>query len=167
MDAFARAAALARCPVLARVPAAAVLAIAGRGVAIEVAAGAALPVRTDAGDAVLVVVDGEVGSRGATLGPGALIGELAAIDEDAAVAEAVAITDVVVVRLFRDDFLDLLAEHAVAADALARDLAQKLKTACGSGGTLKDGVIEVQGDHSERVIGMLKEQGHTVKRAGG
>ena len=46
-------------------------------------------------------------------------------------------------------------------------LGQQLKAACGSGGTVKDGVIEVQGDHCERVIGMLKEQGHTVKRAGG
>ena len=50
--------------------------------------------------------------------------------------------------------------------ALAK-LGQRLKAACGSGGTVKDGVIEVQGDHCERVIGMLTEQGHTVKRAGG
>ena len=46
-------------------------------------------------------------------------------------------------------------------------LGQQLKAACGSGGTVKDGVIEVQGDHCDRVIGMLKDQGHTVKRAGG
>jgi translation initiation factor 1 len=46
-------------------------------------------------------------------------------------------------------------------------LGKQLKTACGSGGTVKDGVIEVQGDHCDRVIEMLKAQGYTVKRAGG
>ena len=46
-------------------------------------------------------------------------------------------------------------------------LAKQLRAACGSGGTVKDGVIEVQGDHCERVIELLKPQGWTVKRAGG
>ena len=44
---------------------------------------------------------------------------------------------------------------------------KQLKTACGSGGTAKDGVIEVQGDHGDRVVQLLKAQGYTVKRAGG
>ena len=47
------------------------------------------------------------------------------------------------------------------------DLGKQLKTACGTGGTVKDGVIEVQGDHCDRVIQTLKMQGYTVKRAGG
>jgi len=46
-------------------------------------------------------------------------------------------------------------------------LCRQLKAACGCGGTVKDGVIEVQGDHCERVVEFLKAQGHTVKRAGG
>lgn len=45
-------------------------------------------------------------------------------------------------------------------------LGKQLRAACGSGGTVKDGVIEVQGDHCERVIGLLKAQGLNVKRAG-
>ena len=55
---------------------------------------------------------------------------------------------------------------ALDADALA-GLGKQLKTACGSGGTVKDGVIEVQGDHVDRVVETLKKLGHQVKRAGG
>jgi translation initiation factor 1 len=47
------------------------------------------------------------------------------------------------------------------------DLAKQLKTACGSGGTVKDGVIEVQGDHCDRVIATLTAKGYKTKRAGG
>ena len=52
-------------------------------------------------------------------------------------------------------------------DAALVALGKQLKTACGSGGTVKEGVIEVQGDHCERVITLLQAQGHKVKRAGG
>jgi len=52
-------------------------------------------------------------------------------------------------------------------DAALIALGKLLKTACGSGGTVKEGVIEVQGDHVERVMDMLKAQAYTVKRAGG
>ena len=55
---------------------------------------------------------------------------------------------------------------ALEGTALAQ-LAKQLKAACGSGGTVKDGVIEVQGDHCDRVIALLRQQGRTVKRAGG
>lgn len=44
---------------------------------------------------------------------------------------------------------------------------RKLRSACGSGGTTKDGVVEVQGDHVDRVIALIQADGRTVKRAGG
>jgi translation initiation factor 1 len=56
----------------------------------------------------------------------------------------------------------------VALDPLALALLGKqLRTACGSGGTVKDGVIEIQGDHCELVMDALAQQGHKPKRAGG
>lgn len=55
---------------------------------------------------------------------------------------------------------------ALDAEALAV-LGKQLRAACGSGGTVKDGVLEVQGDHCDRVIERLRKDGYTVKRAGG
>ena len=56
----------------------------------------------------------------------------------------------------------------VALDAAALTvLGKQLKAACGTGGTVKDGVIEVQGDHCDKVIELLRAKGMTVKRAGG
>lgn len=46
-------------------------------------------------------------------------------------------------------------------------LGKQLKALCGSGGTVKDGVIEVQGDHCDRLVAALQAQGFTVKRSGG
>ncbi|PXW91557.1 translation initiation factor 1 (eIF-1/SUI1) [Sphaerotilus hippei] len=51
-------------------------------------------------------------------------------------------------------------------DALTT-LAKALKAACGSGGTVKDGIVEVQGDHCDKVIAYLQGKGWKVKRAGG
>ena len=46
-------------------------------------------------------------------------------------------------------------------------LAKELKRRCGSGGTVKDGVIEIQGDHRNLLVEMLSGRGWVVKRAGG
>lgn len=55
---------------------------------------------------------------------------------------------------------------ALDAAALAL-LGKQLRTACGSGGTVKDGVIEVQGDHCDQVMEALIKLGHHPKRSGG
>ena len=56
----------------------------------------------------------------------------------------------------------------VALDAAGlTSLGKALKAACGTGGTVKDGVIEIQGDHIERIMAALQAKGHKVKRAGG
>ena len=46
-------------------------------------------------------------------------------------------------------------------------LAKELKKKCGSGGTVKDGVIEIQGDHRDRLVLELQKRGWNVKRSGG
>jgi translation initiation factor 1 len=48
-------------------------------------------------------------------------------------------------------------------DAVAKDL----KKHCGSGGTVKDGAVEIQGDHREKIAARLTAQGYQVKLAGG
>lgn len=52
-------------------------------------------------------------------------------------------------------------------DAALAALGKRLRAACGAGGTVKDGTIEVQGDHADRVLDLLLEAGWKAKRAGG
>jgi translation initiation factor 1 len=47
-----------------------------------------------------------------------------------------------------------------------QDLAAELKRRCGTGGALKDGVIEIQGDHRDTLVEELEKRGFKVKRAG-
>ena len=60
-----------------------------------------------------------------------------------------------------------LVKGVVLDEAGLIALGKQLKVACGSGGTAKDGVIEIQGDHCDRVVELLKAQGRVVKRSGG
>jgi translation initiation factor 1 len=55
----------------------------------------------------------------------------------------------------------------MGSEAELATLAQQLKKLCGSGGTIKDGNIEIQGDHCDKVQAKLTEMGYKVKRAGG
>ena len=52
-------------------------------------------------------------------------------------------------------------------DAELAMLGKRLRGACGAGGTVKDGVLEVQGDHCDRVLAFLAQEGIAAKRAGG
>jgi translation initiation factor 1 len=77
-----------------------------------------------------------------------------------------------VVRLARDrkgrggKTVTLIAGLPGDEAALAA-LAQTLKRLCGTGGTVKDGVVEIQGEHRERLAAYLAGQGYRVKIAGG
>jgi len=47
------------------------------------------------------------------------------------------------------------------------DLATRLKKTCGAGGAVKDGTIEIQGDHRDRLVAELVKLGYDAKRSGG
>jgi translation initiation factor 1 len=47
------------------------------------------------------------------------------------------------------------------------DMAKRLKQLCGAGGTIKDNVIEIQGEHRDSIADFLKKQGFSVKKSGG
>ena len=48
-----------------------------------------------------------------------------------------------------------------------QSLAKKMKQKCGTGGTVKDRTIVIQGDKVETIIKILKDEGYDVKRSGG
>ncbi|WP_407333809.1 stress response translation initiation inhibitor YciH [Enterovibrio sp. 27052020O] len=52
-------------------------------------------------------------------------------------------------------------------DAQLKLVAADLKKVCGCGGSVKDGIIEIQGDKRDQIKAYLEKKGHTVKLAGG
>lgn len=58
-------------------------------------------------------------------------------------------------------------EGVPLSEAELKALTKKLKQSCGTGGSLKSGIIEIQGDHREKIKGLLEKEGFTVKLAGG
>jgi len=53
------------------------------------------------------------------------------------------------------------------ADNALNLLSKQLKQHCGSGGSVKDGMVTIQGDHRNTIKGLLEGQGYTVNLAGG
>ena len=61
----------------------------------------------------------------------------------------------------------ILLKGLVLTEADLTTLAKTVKQVCGSGGTVKDGVIEIQGDQREKIAEILRKLGYKVKLAGG
>ena len=59
----------------------------------------------------------------------------------------------------------LVSGFVGTSDDLA-ELGRALKVKCGVGGTAKDGVITIQGDFRDRIVGLLKEMGYTKAKRG-
>jgi translation initiation factor 1 len=60
-----------------------------------------------------------------------------------------------------------LVKNLLLSPEEMKRLAKRLKQACGSGGTVKDGVIEIQGEHRAKIAEELRKIGYKVKIAGG
>ncbi|NOT04720.1 MAG: translation initiation factor [Anaerolineales bacterium] len=60
-----------------------------------------------------------------------------------------------------------LVKKLILSEDDLKALAKKLKQECGTGGTIKDGVIEIQGEHREKIADVLQKLGYKVKIAGG
>jgi len=75
-----------------------------------------------------------------------------------------------VVRVFRDRVGRNGKVVTIIRGLPARELEERaadLKRLCGAGGAVKDGTVEIHGDHRERIAEKLRSAGHTVKLAGG
>ncbi len=86
----------------------------------------------------------------------------------AAPAAAKSMPDDGVVRVLREKrrASAVTIVHGLAANEIDA-LGKELRRMCGTGGTTKNGVIELQGDHRDTVVTYFTERGRRVKRAGG
>ena len=69
-------------------------------------------------------------------------------------------------RVAKGNPVAIVSEFQFIADEL-KNLATQLKRRCGTGGSVKDGVIIIQGDHRDTLITELKNRGFKAKIAGG
>ena len=60
-----------------------------------------------------------------------------------------------------------LVKKLILSEEDMKELAKRLKQLCGSGGTVKDNIIEIQGEHREKIADELKKLGFKVRIAGG
>jgi len=60
----------------------------------------------------------------------------------------------------------LIKNLTLPAEGL-KSLAKRIKQECGAGGTVKDGTIEIQGEHRKQIAELLSALGYQVKIAGG
>ena len=60
-----------------------------------------------------------------------------------------------------------LVKNLVLSAEDMKSVAKMLKQECGTGGTIKNGVIEIQGEHREKIAALLSRLGYKVKIAGG
>ena len=60
-----------------------------------------------------------------------------------------------------------LVKNLVSSPEDLKALAKQLKQECGTGGTIRDGVIEIQGEQRQRIAALLQKMGYKVKIAGG
>lgn len=76
------------------------------------------------------------------------------------------------VRIFRDrkarkgKVVTVITGIPLQGKAL-KEFAKKLKQKCGSGGTIKEDVVEIQGDFLEKIMEILQKNGWNVKKVGG
>ena len=60
-----------------------------------------------------------------------------------------------------------IVENFIGTTNDLETLGKQLKNKCGSGGTVKDGIILIQGEHRDKVIGILQTMGYKTKKKGG
>ena len=60
-----------------------------------------------------------------------------------------------------------LVKKLILSEEDLKEIAKKLKQLCGSGGTVREDVIEIQGEHREKIAEALRKMGYNVKIAGG